>query len=302
MLKNKLLLRQFPLHLMMIPGVAMIFVFHYIPITGLVIAFQKYIPGRNMFFSQRWVGWDNFKYVMEMPDIYRVIGNTLYISVLKICFSFLVPIVIAILINEVRQIVFKRTVQTLVYIPHFLSWVVLGGILIDILSPSTGIIGQLLSQWFGVEPIFFLGSNSWFPITLVATDVWKEFGFGTILFLAAITGIDPQLYDSALVDGANRWQRIWHITLPGMIMIIVLVGVLKLGGVLNAGFEQVYNLYNPAVYQSGDIIDTLSYRIGIGNAQYSVATAIGLFKSVISGLLVSVTYYCAYRFANYRIF
>jgi putative aldouronate transport system permease protein len=192
-------------------------------------------------------------------------------------------------------------VQTTIYLPYFLSWVVLGGILIDILSPSGGIVNAALKS-VGIQPIFFLGDNDWFPGTLVASDIWKNFGYGTIVYLAAITGIDPGLYEAATIDGANRWHKVWHITLPGMRMVIVLLSVLSLGQLLNAGFDQVFNLYSPQVYESGDILDTFVYRIGLLDAQYGVATAVGFFKSLVSLILISGSYFVAYRFAKYRIF
>jgi len=239
--------------------------------------------------------------MLDMPDIRVVVGNTLQISIMKIIAGLVVPVVMALMLNEVNNLFFKKSFQTLIYLPHFLSWIILSGILIDILSPSEGIVNQLLSL-FGIKPIFFLGSNTWFPFTLVASDVWKEFGFSTIVYLAAITGINPTLYEAAVMDGANRWRQTWHVTLPGMAPVIVLLATLSLGNVLNAGFEQVFNLYSPSVYESGDILDTLIYRIGIQDAQYGVATAIGLLKSFVSLILISVSYLLAYRLANYRIF
>jgi putative aldouronate transport system permease protein len=173
--------------------------------------------------------------------------------------------------------------------------------MIDLLSPSSGIVNGLLKS-FGLEPIFFLGDNKWFPVTLIGSDVWKNFGYGTIVFMAAVTGIDPGLYEAATIDGANRWKKAWHITLPGMRMVIVLLSVLSLGQLLNAGFDQVFNLYSPQVYESGDILDTFVYRIGLLDAQYGVATAVGLFKSIVSFVLIAGSYFFAYRFAKYRIF
>ncbi|GAB2564224.1 putative aldouronate transport system permease protein [Gracilibacillus alcaliphilus] len=292
---------QLPLYLMVIPGVLLVLIFSYGPMLGIVIAFQNFIPAKGLLGDQEWIGLDNFLYVLELPNAFRVLWNTLYIAILKIIFGLIVPIAVAILINEVRVMSLKRTIQTTIYLPHFLSWVILGGILIDILSPSEGIVNMMLG-WVGIEPIFFLGNNSWFPITLVGSDIWKEFGFGTIVYLAAITGINPELYEAARIDGANRWKQTLHITLPGMRMVIVLMAVLSLGNILNAGFEQVFNLYSPQVYESGDIIDTFVYRIGLMEAQYGVAAAVGLFKSVVSCILVSLAYYLAYRFADYRIF
>ncbi|NOU75352.1 ABC transporter permease subunit [Paenibacillus sp. LMG 31458] len=297
---GKKLKRELPLHLMIIPGFILVIIYQYIPMTGLVIAFQKYLPGLGIFGS-KWVGFDNFKYVLDMPDSFQVLWNTVRIAFMKIIVGLIVPVVISLLLNEVRKEVVKRSVQTLIYLPHFLSWVILGGITVDILSPSTGIVNQML-QAFGIKPIFFLGDNNWFPYLLVTSHEWKEFGFSTIVYLAALTGINPSLYEASVLDGANRWKQTWHITLPGMTPIIVLMLTLSLGNVLNAGFDQVFNLYSPSVYQSGDIIDTLVYRMGLIDAQFGVATAIGLFKSVVSFVFISVSYLLAYRLANYRIF
>lgn len=293
--------RQLPLHLMIIPGLILIILFSYVPMAGIVIAFQKFIPARGLFGDQQWIGLDNFRYVFNLPSFKRVIWNTLYISSLKLIFGILVPITFAVLLNELKHAVLKRSIQTTIYLPYFLSWVVLGGILIDILSPSMGIVNSMLGA-IGLPKIFFLGDNTWFPITLIASDVWKTFGYGTIVYLAAITGIDPGLYEAATIDGGNRWHKIWHITLPGMRMVIVLLCVLSLGQLLNAGFDQVFNLYSPPVYESGDILDTFVYRLGLIDAQFGVATAVGLFKSIVSFILISSAYFFAYRFAKYRIF
>jgi ABC-type polysaccharide transport system, permease component len=293
--------RELPLHLMILPGLLLILVFSYIPMAGIVIAFQKFIPAKGLFGDQKWIGWDNFNYVMDLPSFQQVFWNTLTIASMKLVLGLVVPIVFAILLNEVKNEFVKRSVQTAIYLPYFLSWVVLGGILIDLLSPSGGIVNSLLGS-FGIEPIFFLGSNDWFQTTLITSDIWKNFGYGTIIYLAAITGIDPGLYEAATLDGANRWKKAWHITLPGMRMVIVLLAVLSLGQLLNAGFDQVFNLYSPQVYESGDILDTFVYRIGLLDAQYGVATAVGFFKSIISFILIAGSYFFAYRYAKYRIF
>jgi len=288
------------LHIMLLPGIIMALLFSYIPMAGIVIAFQRFIPNRG-FFRSEWVGWGNFEYMLSIPDIGQVILNTIYIAVMKIIAGLVVPIIIALLLNELKNKVLVRSVQTMIYLPHFLSWVILGGILIDILSVENGIINQLLHV-VGLQKVFFLGSNTWFPLTIVATDVWKEFGFATIIYLAALTSIDPTLYEAARIDGANRWKQTLQVTLPGMAPIIVLLAVLSLGNVLNAGFEQIFMLYSPSVYESGDIIDTLLYRIGFLDAQFGVATAVGLFKSVIAAALIGLSYALAYRLAGYRIF
>ncbi len=293
--------RELPLHVMILPGLILIVLFSYIPMAGITIAFQRFIPAKGLFGDQQWVGWDNFEYVMSLPNFTQVLWNTLFISSFKLILGLIVPIVFAVLLNELKNNMIKRSVQTAIYLPYFLSWVVLGGILIDILSPSGGIVNGFLGL-LGIPKIFFLGDNEWFPFTLIASDVWKNFGYGTIVYLAAITGIDPGLYEAATIDGANRWRKIWHITIPGMRMVIVLLSVLSLGQLLNAGFDQVFNLYSPQVYESGDILDTFVYRIGLLDAQYGVATAVGFFKSVISLTLISGSYFLAYRFAKYRIF
>jgi putative aldouronate transport system permease protein len=300
-MQNKRAWRELPLHLMIIPGLLFIALFSYIPMSGIVIAFQKFIPAKGLFGDQKWIGWDNFNYVMDLPSFSQVLWNTLYIASFKLVLGLLVPIVFAILLNELKNELIKRSIQTTIYLPYFLSWVVLGGILIDLLSPSGGIVNAMLKS-FGIEPVFFLGDNKWFPFTLITSDIWKNFGYGTIVYLAAITGIDPGLYEAATIDGANRWKKAWHITLPGMRMVIVLLSVLSLGQLLNAGFDQVFNLYSPQVYQSGDILDTFVYRIGLLDAQYGVATAVGFFKSIVSFVLIAGSYFFAYRFAKYRIF
>lgn len=290
-----------PLHLMLLPAVILLIIYSYGPMYGLVIAFQKFIPAKGLFGNQKWVGLNNFTYLLALPGAMRAMRNTVIIAFFKIVLNLVVPIVIALLLNEVRTNWIRRTIQTVIYLPHFLSWIILSGIMIDMLSPSTGIINKAITA-LGFDPIFFLGSNDWFQFTIIFTDVWKEFGYGTIVYLAAITTIDPALYESATVDGANKLQQTWHITLPGMRMIVVLMMVLSLGNVLNAGFDQVFNLYSPAVYETGDIIDTFIYRIGLIDAQFGVATAMGLFKSIVSTIFISVSYFAAYKFANYRIF
>jgi len=293
--------RELPLHVMILPGFLFLLIFNYLPIGGIIIAFQKFIPAKGLFGDQDWIGLRNFEYVMNLPSFDNIMWNTFYIAMMKVILGLLVPIVIAILLNEVRHMALKRGVQTAIYLPHFLSWVVLGGIFIEILSPNDGLVNRAL-QSFGIEPIFFLGDNRWFPNTMILTDVWKEFGYGTIIYLAALTSINPNLYEAAQIDGASRWRQTLHVTLPGMQMVIVLLMVLNLGNLLNAGFDQIFNMYSPMVYESGDILDTFVYRIGLLDAQFGVATAVGLFKSVIALVLVSASYYIAYKVADYRIF
>ncbi|BBH23243.1 sugar ABC transporter permease [Paenibacillus baekrokdamisoli] len=292
--------REWPLHLMLLPGILLVLIFCYVPMAGIIMAFQKYIPNKGMFGSPL-IGLKNFQLMIDYPDIGRIFFNTVYIAVMKIIAGTIVPITIAILLNELRKEWIKRTFQTLVYLPHFLSWVLLSGILVDVLSPSSGIFNQLLGL-IGIKPIFFLGSNDWFPYVMVVSDVWKEFGFGTIVYLAALTGINPSLYEAAEIDGAGRIKQTFHVTLPGMMPIIVLMFTLNIGNVLNAGFEQIFNLYSPPVYERADIIDTFVYRMGVQQAQFGFATAVGLLKSIVSFIFISLSYILAYRAANYRIF
>ncbi|RAJ00568.1 carbohydrate ABC transporter membrane protein 1 (CUT1 family) [Paenibacillus pabuli] len=296
----KQFIRNVPLHLMILPGLIIIIVFGYIPMAGLSIAFQNFSPIAG-FKNMNWVGLDNFRYLFDLPGFGQVVWNTVFISVMKIVSGLVIPVLVALLLNEVRKTGFKRTIQTVIYMPHFFSWVILAGIIVDVLSPSTGIVNMLLKA-VGVEPVQFLASNEWFPYILVITDQWKEFGFGTIIYLAALTNIDKSLYEASVMDGAGRWKQTWYITLPGIRPIVILMVTLSLGNVLNGGFDQVFNLYNPLVYESGDILDTMIYRIGLQDAQYSVSTALGLIKSVVSFIFIGLGYFLAYRLANYRIF
>ena len=230
-----------------------------------------------------------------------MVWNTIRIAGLKAIAGVMVPVTVALMLNNVTSRLFKRTVQTVIYLPHFLSWIIMAGILVEILSPSEGIVNQLLTL-VGIKPIFFLGNATIFPWTMVVTDVWKSFGFGTIIYLASLTDIDPTLYEAAVVDGATRWQQTWYITLPGITGTIIMLSTLSLGNILNAGFDQIFNLYSPMVYSTGDIIDTLVYRTGILNNQYGVATAVGLLKSVVSLGLIGIAYTLAAKWADYRIF
>jgi putative aldouronate transport system permease protein len=299
------LLRRFyktwAFHLMLLPGVILAFLFHYLPMFGVIIAFQDYKPYLGITGSE-WVGFKHFTAIFERIDSLQVIWNTLLIASLKIVFMIVVPVVFALLLNEVRKMAFKRVVQTLVYLPHFLSWVILGAILTDLLSPEGGLVNRVLQSWFGLPPIFFLGDGNWFRFTVVTSEIWKEFGFSTIIYLAALAGINPDLYEAAEVDGASRWQQTFHITIPSLIPIMTVCATLSLSSILSAGFDQIYNLYNPLVYDKGDIIDTYVYRVGILSQKLSFATAIGLFKSIVSCILILSVYRIALKTANYRIF
>jgi len=293
--------KSWQLHLMLLPGLILTLIFAYVPMAGIIIAFQRFIPAKGLFGDQQFVGFGNFEYMLSMPNIFNVLRNTVVIACGKIIFGMLIPIFVSLLLNEIRNKKFKRSVQTMIYFPYFLSWVIFAGILIDILSQKNGIVNDFI-ELLGMQRRFFLGDSSLFQGTMIVTDVWKNFGFETVIYLATITGIDPTLYEAAAIDGAGRWKQTLHITLPSMHMIIILLLVLNLGNVLNAGFDQIFNLYSPGVYSTGDIIDTLVYRIGLLDIKYGPATAVGLFKSVVSFVLVSVSYYSAYKFFDYRIF
>ncbi|WP_434753041.1 ABC transporter permease [Paenibacillus amylolyticus] len=288
------------LYLMLLPAVVLTVLFVYVPMGGIVMAFQDYKPYLGITGS-KWVGLDQFKFLFEYPDSVQVIWNTLRISVLKLLFGLLSTLTFALLINEVRVKFVRSAVQTLVFLPHFLSWVVLGGVFIELLNPEYGLVNRLI-QVLGFQPIFFLGDNNWFLFTLVSSEVWKEFGYGSIIFIAALAGINPSLYEAAQLDGAGKWRQMWSITLPSLVPTICVVFTLSLSQVLNAGFDQVFNLYNSLVYEKGDIIDTFVYRIGLIGGNFSFGTAIGLFKSVVGLFLIVGGYKLAYKVAGYKIF
>ncbi|MEZ3462784.1 MAG: ABC transporter permease subunit [Lachnospiraceae bacterium] len=290
---------NWPLYVMILPSFVLAVIFCYVPMGGLVMAFQDYKPWLGISGSQ-FVGMDQFKQIFMFRESYQAIINTLVIAVAKIIFGLIVPIVMALLLNEVRNAGLKKGIQTLVYLPHFLSWITVAGMLRDILGLD-GIVNAFL-QKLGVEPIFFMGEAGMFRQIVVLSDLWKGFGFGMIVYLAAISNIDQSLYEAAEMDGANRWQQTMHITIPGIMPMIIVMATLSLGNVLNAGFDQIFNLYSPLTYSTGDIIDTYVYRQSLVNGQYSFGTAVGLFKSGVGLLLTAVAYRLAYKFAGYRIF
>ena len=297
--KKKNWQKDWQLHLMILPGLLFILIFKYMPLGGITIAFKEFLPGKGIWGSP-WVGLENFEYMLALPDTKRVMWNTLFIAAAKILINFPVPIIISILLNEVKNHRFKRSVQTIIYLPYFISWVILAGIIQDLFAKE-GLINQFLGI-FGAEPVFFLGNKYSFLGVLIGTDVWKNFGYNTVVYLAAITGIDETLYEAAKIDGANRFQQIWNVTLPGIAPIVVLMMILNLGNVLNAGFEQIFNLYNPLVYETADIIDTFVYRISLVEANYSLGTAVGLLKSVVSFILIVTSYKIANKYSDYTVF
>ncbi|MFR5073456.1 ABC transporter permease [Bianquea renquensis] len=289
------------LYLMLIPGAVILIIYSYIPIFGLQIAFKDFDIAKGIWGSP-WVGLDNFKYIFfSYPGFGKVVFNTVYIAVLKMIFRYITPIIVALLLNEVMHIKFKRTVQTLIYLPHFISWIVICGLMISILSPTDGAVNEILKA-VGLKPVYFLGNKSTFRPVLIISDVWKEFGYGTIIYMAALTSIDPSLYEAATIDRANRFQKVLYITLPGIAPIAVLVGILGLGSLLSAGFDQIFNLYNPLVYDVADVLDTFTYRMGILNAQYDLSTAVSFVTSFTNAGLVLISYFIAYKVAGYRPF
>ena len=291
---------QFHYMLMILPGFLWLFLFSMVPMYGIVMAFQDFNPARG-FFGSRWIGLENFKYMFMLGDSVQVTLNTLIIAVGKMLLNLVFPLGFALLLNEIRDHSYKKAVQTIVYLPHFISWVILASVVLNIFGYQ-GVVNTVRTALFGSEPKVWMTDAAVFRPLVIGTEVWKEFGYNAVIFLAALTGINPNLYEAAAIDGAGRLRSTWHVTLPGIASTIVVVGVLGLGNVLNAGFDQIYNLYNPMVYSTGDIIDTWVYRIGLVNLQFSLATAAGLLKSLVSfGLIVS-SYIMAYKFADYKVF
>ena len=285
---------------MLLPASILLLIFHYFPMAGLVMAFQNYNIGKGIMHS-KFVGLDNFIYLLMLPDTTRIVYNTFFISIMKIVGLIIIALVFALLLNELGKVWFKKAVQTITYLPYLISWVVLSGILLDFFSPTDGIVNQLLNL-FGVKSIYFFGEPTLFPYMMAFTDIWKNIGFNTIILLAALTGIDPSLYEASTVDGAGRWKQTIHITIPGVATMLVLLTVLGMGNILNAGFDQIFNLYSSVVYSTGDIIDTAVYRMGLANSQYSLATAMGLFKSVVSLTMILIANSLAKKYTGSRIF
>ena len=284
---------------MVIPALIWLVAINIVPMFGIIMAFQDFNPGKGIWGSD-FSGLENFEYMFQMKDVSQIFVNTIVIAVGKLLLNVVIPVIFALLLNEMKNMLFKKTVQTIVYLPHFISWVVMGGILLDVFGlygPINGIMNKL-----GFDSIAFFRNSGMFRQLAIGTDVWKEFGFNAVVYLAALTGISPSLYEAAAIDGAGRWKRMIHITLPGLKPIIVLMTILALGNILNAGFDQIYNIYNQAVYSTGDIIDTWVYRVGLNDMQFSLATAVGLLKSVVGFGLISISYWIAYKKANYRIF
>lgn len=268
--------------IMIAPLILYFLIFHYVPMIGLIIAFKNYVMSDGIFGSE-WVGLANFQRLFDSPDFPKAIRNTLTISILRLFFGFAAPILLALLLNELRLVLYKRVIQTVSYLPHFFSWVILGGIFIMMLS-GNGPINHIVKLIKG-SAIPFLSEDYWFITILVVTGIWQSVGWGAIIYLAALSGINPDMYEAAMVDGAGRWKQVWHITIPSLAPTIITLFILSLGGILTAGFDQIYNLYNPMVYDVSDIIDTYVLR-RMMDMDLGLATAAGMFKSVVGLILI----------------
>lgn len=274
------------LYLMLVPAMVYYFIFCYVPMYGASIAFKDFNPMLGIMKSP-WVGFEVFEDLFALNKFYSVFWNTLRISLIRLVFGFPFPIIVALMLNELRDGKLKRGIQTSIYIPNFISWVVLGGILTNLLSMESGIVNTMIKA-LGFAPIGFLTDEKYFVSTMVVSMIWKTFGWNTIIYLAAMSGIDPQLYEAATVDGANRWHKLLHVTFPCIRSTIVIVLITRIGGLMQAGFEQIFVLYHPGVYGTADIIDTYVYRIGLQEGKFELAAAVGLFKSVVNFVLLVI--------------
>ncbi|MBP5308116.1 MAG: sugar ABC transporter permease [Clostridia bacterium] len=286
--------------MMFLPGLIFLVVFNIIPLFGLTFVFYDYIPALGLSESD-FVGFDNFRLLFMRPDFWPAIRNTFFIAMLKIVIGFPIPIIFALLMNEVRNIGVKTGIQTVVYLPNFISWVVMSGIIIDIFSKNTGLINNVI-DFLGGERKDFLGSNATFVPVLILTDIWKSFGWGSVIYLSSLAAIDPTYYESAVIDGATRWKQTFAITLPSMLPIILLSSTLQLGNVLNAGFDQIFNLQNDLVLETSEIIDTLSYKMYHDDFNWSQSTLIGLMKSFVSMFFILGGWKLAKKFSGYSVF
>lgn len=290
---------QLRMHSMMIPSIVLAFIFFIAPMVGIIMAFQDYSPSKGILGST-FVDIYNFTKLFNRPDFLQTIWNTVIIAVAKIILVTVLSIVVALMINEVQHQRLKKIIQVTIFLPYFLSWALLGNIFVEMFSNS-GSFNYFLS-FFGIEGKYWITDEKWFRIIIILTDVWKTLGYQVVVFLAAMTSINPALYEAAKIDGANDWQLCWHITIPGIMPIIILMSILNIANIMNAGFEQILVMYNPSVYSTGDILDTMAYRIGLLGMDYSTGTAIGLFKSVISCICFIIAYRIAFKVSDYKIF
>lgn len=277
--------KNWPFLLMLLVPLVFLFIFSYGPMYGVLIAFKRYSPGLGIWGSP-WNNFDHFKRMFTDFTFIRALRNTIWISLLKLIFVFPAPIILALFLHEMKSVRFKKVAQIISYLPYFMSWVIVASMAVEIFSPQRGVVNTIISA-LGAQPIHFLASEKWFVSILVGTDIWKEIGYGAIIYLAAITAVDPTLYEAADLDGASRIDKMIHVTIPTIMPIILVMLILRLGTIMNAGFDQVLNLYNPAVYSVADIIDTYVYRVGLVNFSFDYSTAVGLFKNIIGLMLIT---------------
>lgn len=276
--------REWQIYVMLAPMIIWFIVFLYKPMYGLQIAFKDYSVFRGIQGSP-WVGIEHFETLFSNSQFLRAIKNTFLISFYSLIFGFPIPIILALMFNEIINAVYKRTAQTIVYLPHFISTVIIAGIVITAFSPSAGIVNTILG-WFGVEPVYFLTKAEWFRPIFIGSGIWQEAGFSSIIYLAAIAGVNQSLYESAVVDGASRWQMMWRITLPSILPTIIIMLIIRIGNLMEVGFELIILLYQPATYETADVINTFIYRQGLQSGQYDLAAAAGFFNAVIAFVLV----------------
>jgi len=295
-LKRRMWRERF-IYLLLLPGVLYFIVYRYIPMAGLVIAFQDFNPFNESIWANEWVGLKYFARIFEDSEVVKVIWNTLQIAFLQIFMAFPISIVLALMLNEVRNGTYKRIVQSMVYLPHFLSWVVVAGIFVVFLR-GEGLINTFLVKELKWDAIPFLTDPLLFKPVIILQIIWKESGWSTIIFLAALAGVNPSLYEAAVIDGANRWRQLWHVTLPAIRSVIVILFILRLGNVLDTGFEQIFLMLNPFNMESGNVLDTYVYYKGIQQGDVSFATAVGMFKGLVGLVLVVIANRVAKRFGE----
>lgn len=292
--KNKFLI------LLFLPGLLYFIIFDYIPMGGIVLAFKDYNVFKGIFNSP-WVGFRYFEAFFSDPNFFRLLRNTVLLSVYNLIFSFPAPLILALLLNELKWSPFKKVVQTVTYVPHFISTAIIVGIMVTFLSPSTGIINTLLHSIFNIEPIYFFGDPAYFRTLYIASGIWAHIGFGSIIYLAAIAGVDPQLYEACKIDGGDRWKQLIHITIPGIIPTIVILLILNIGGLMSVGSEKVLLMYNPLTYETADVYSTYVYRIGLMGANFSIGTAIGLFNNIVGLILIILANRIARRVSEHSL-
>jgi len=293
-------LMDWDLYLLLLPGLLFFLVFKYVPMWGVIIAFMDYSPFRGILGSE-WVGFKHFVTLFTYDQFWRIFRNTIVISFYNLVFFFPAPIVLSLLLNEIRKQVFKRFVQTVIYVPHFVSWVVVAGMTYLMLGTQGGLVNELIKAGGG-EAVPFLTTPEWFRGLIVSQSIWKETGWGTIIFLAALSGVDPQLYEAAIVDGAGRWRQMWHVTLPAIRSTIFILLILRLGHVLDVGFEQIFLMLNSTVNEVGDVFETYVYREGLVGGKFSYTTAVGLFKSAIGLIMVVLANWIAKKFGEEGVY